>query len=112
MYEKMKEKYGFLEWKKNYIAVKLNEKEDITFHIKKVGNLEKVEDDVTFKPILCSCDGETQFRNNGSEIYCPKCRKTYPIVWDYEYYLQYKKEKEEEYRKWCQEEIAKFEAEK
>lgn len=102
--------YDMSEWSKNKIVIEIAKNDRILGFVDM--KTDKVYSDPKMKkPIICSCE-ETNFYTNGEEIYCPKCRKTYPIIYDYENNQKAKKEREEEYRAWCQEQIAKFEAEK
>lgn len=103
--------YDMSEWSKNKIVIEIAENDRILGFVDM--KTDKVYTDPKMEqPIICSCDDETHFYSNGEEIYCPKCRKTYPVIYDYEDNQKAKKEMEEEYMEWCQEEIAKFEAEK
>lgn len=100
--------YDYTEMSKNEIIIKIAENDVI--HAFVDNNTDKVFVDREMKkPILCSCEG-ANFYSNGEEIYCSKCRKTYPVIYDYEDNQKAKKEMEEEYMEWCQEQIAKIEA--
>lgn len=103
--------YDMSEWSKNKIVIEIAKNDRILGFVDMKTDKVYLDQEMK-KPILCSCDDETHFYSNGDKIYCPKCKKTYQIIYDYEDNQKAKKEMEEEYRAWCQEEIAKFEAEK
>lgn len=103
--------YDMSEWSKNKIVIEIAKNDRILGFVDMKTDKVYIDQEMK-KPIICSCDDETNFYSNGEEIYCPKCKKTYQIIYDYEDNQKAKRERKEEYRAWCQEEIAKFEAEK